>query len=378
MRQSEPKNRPRRPYSEYHRRHTVDLRFYDRQGEVHLTITGRGSQFYRYAGSWTYQELQSIQTALIQKLEAYQAHPDPTLLRNLAKAGWEQYQRFLLGLKPNARKWWEDVVKLRKEASAPILRVTVPKMIAIPIQLFYVRDYAKIKTREDYQSIIQHFLGIDCQLTYKCDRDEGLANPMLSLCSKIEDPTIIHVADLSLDHVGQEVLDVKAFSKNVIAPTTIGDLIKIWQGKTRIHIVHWSAHLKEDSSKRRYLTFDKNNGVKVEDLVTLTNPLPFPPLLFLNTCDSGSISITDSDNFVFRWYPQYASGAIATFSRVGDKLATEVSKNFYANFKFDSSILESLHHATTGLAKTQQHLAAIAYSVWEVDPFLTLHPQPSC
>lgn len=351
----------------------ISIRFHVAGDEVSLAqLAGPGGVEFRNVARYRVADLEAYQTSLSKKLEDYQAKRMVVTQQALVREGYAAYRAFLRGFDDMiAKDWWKGVIDDRNNVASPILELTVLDKLTIPFGLFYVDDPDKIDNWESYEKIIEGFIGVHFALHKLYRRPQRLAKSIMQLCRGKESPRILHSMDRSLPNAALEQENWPQLNGEVATPRTKNDLVASWTNlQTPPHLVHCSCHLRQDPDGYRYVSCGENERLYIGDLDDVR--LDYPPFVFLNSCNGGVISSNHRDNFVWQLFPRVASGFVATTCQVSDPLAAEIARHFYRYFAGGAEVLTSLHQSIQLVVRANRDLGALAYVLWESDPYLRL------
>lgn len=353
----------------------ITIRFHVANDEVLLAqLAGPGGVEFNEVAHYRVAEMKANQKNLASKLEAYQDEQTIANLRALVEEGYLAYCDFLRGFDEGetlAREWWKCVIAERRRVSPPILELTVLDRLTIPFGLFYVVDPKNIQNWEEYENVIDGFIGMNFPLHKLYQRRRRLPRPMTQLCRGEEFPRILHSMDRLLPNAKREQENWPQLKGQVTTPSKKDEVVANWINvQTPPHLVHCSCHLIQDSQGRGYLSCGQNERIYIREFDETS--LDYPPFVFLNSCNGGVISYDDRDNFVWQLFPRVASGFVATTCKVTDSLAAEIAKYFYRYFAGGAEVLSSLHQSIQFVARERRNLGALAYVLWESDPSLRL------
>lgn len=328
-------------------------------------------------GSFRLNDIQSHQRELRSQLNLYQKAPSVQTLKDFVYAGWEAYRSFLSGFQGksngNAKRFWESCVGSRRSHGAPMLWITEPDDITIPISLYYLRNPSDITNWDDFPSVAQDFAGVDFPIRKIYQRKQRLDHNTEALCRQDENPRIVHSVDNSLSHAAYEAESWPLLMADVISTLTAKSLVDAWtKASPAAHIVHCSCHMKKNSHGRSYLTCANEQKLYINDLREGGAQIDNPPFVFINSCNGGVLDVSDRDNFVWSLFPEQSIGFISTICQVKDELANDFSQEFYRNFHGGAGVLLALQQAISTLVLEQRKLGALAYTLWEADPHLVL------
>lgn len=355
------------------RTNKVSIRFQAAHDEVVLAqLAGPGNVEFNDVAQYRVADLEAFQESLSRKLEAYQTKRRPATLEALVREGYQAYRAFVRGFNDDiAKDWWIRIVKDRGSVTSPILELTILDRLTIPFGLFFVENPDHIKDWKRYEEIVEGFIGVHFALHKLYRRQKRLAKSITQLCREQETPRILHSMDRRLRNAVVEQRNWAQLNGQVTTPNNSRDVVANWTNEDAPpHLVHCSCHLSRDPEGYRFVSCGDNDRIYVRDLDDAT--LEYPPFVFLNSCGSGAISSSHRDNFVWQLFPRVASGFVATTCEVSDPLAAKISEHFYRNFAGGAPVITALQQAIQSEVRGNRDLGALAYVLWESDPYLTL------
>lgn len=351
----------------------IQLDFEINQNQLELHMTTSGNCEIPSAASYNISTFEKIQETLIENLEYYQNEKSSSNLKELVVAGEKNYKYFFNKLDANAQRCWSSMIKYANHFNVS-LEIRFPPGISFPFGLLYSRKSKEIKW-DSKKNIFDGFLGTRFSIRKLYKRNKmRLHSPIFHLADKGSPVKVVHALDDALSYGRSENRNwsIAGFVDNE-EKLNKDNLINIWNSSsTSPHIIHCSSHLfYDDAEKDYFLTLSSNEKVYVREIVSeVSHRTNRPPLLFLNTCNSGLSMYNFPENFVMGLFPNHALGFVATLCKVNDQIAYKMSYEFYQNFFSGKTISDSLDRAKSELIYSDNELSALSYSIWEVCPYL--------
>ena len=133
----------------------------------------------------------------------------------------------------------------------------------------------------------------------------------------------------------------------------------------QLHIAHFACHASYDTQPdSTYVRLSDDFTISIQDLETADFGINGSPIVFLNACETGSLSPLYTPFFARAFIKYGARGVIATECAVPDSFAADFAKLFYQNLLGGETLGESLLKTRYHFIKKHNNLTGLIYSMY--------------